>query len=62
MTQIADYNVDQTYSAKVRRTMRLTPEDTEEVREIVLEVLDPDFECQVDHRNICGWHSNGHTC
>ncbi|GAA4842461.1 ferredoxin-NADP reductase [Algivirga pacifica] len=48
MTQIADYNVDQTYSAKVRRTMRLTPEDTEEVREIVLEVLDPDFECQIN--------------
>jgi ferredoxin--NADP+ reductase len=48
MAQLADYNVDTRYQAKVLSTKRLTPPETDEVREIVLEVQDPDFTCEVD--------------
>jgi ferredoxin--NADP+ reductase len=48
MAQLADYNVDTQYQAKVLSTKRLTPTDTDEIREIVLEVQDPDFTCEVD--------------
>jgi ferredoxin--NADP+ reductase len=48
MAQLADYNVETRYQAKVKQTKRLTPADTDEIREIVLEVQDPEFECEVD--------------
>ncbi len=48
MAHLEDYNTDNRYQAKVKKTERLTPQDTEEVREIQLEVLQPDFDCEVD--------------
>jgi ferredoxin--NADP+ reductase len=48
MAQLADLNTDQSFAAKVLQTERLTPADTEEVREIQLEVQEPDFRCSVD--------------
>ena len=48
MAQLADYNVETRYQAKVKQTKRLTPSDTDEIREIVLEVQDPEFKCEVD--------------
>ncbi len=48
MAQIADLKTDQQYQATVLQTERLTPEDTEEVREIQLEVQQFDFRCEVD--------------
>lgn len=48
MSQLADYNVEKKYQAKVKDSKRLTPADTDEVREILLEVMDPKFECKVN--------------
>ena len=47
MARLADFNTDNQFQATIRKTERLTPADTEEIREIVLEVQ-PEFECQVD--------------
>lgn len=48
MAQLADYNTENRYKATVKKTERLTPEETDEVREIQLEVNQPDFDCEVD--------------
>jgi ferredoxin--NADP+ reductase len=48
MTYLSDLNTKTQYKAKVRKTKRLTPSNTEEIREIMLEVDDPGFQCQVD--------------
>jgi ferredoxin--NADP+ reductase len=48
MTYLSDLNTKTQYRAKVRKTKRLTPANTEEIREIMLEVEDPEFRCQVD--------------
>ncbi|MCS4435200.1 ferredoxin-NADP reductase [Aquiflexum gelatinilyticum] len=48
MTYLSDLNTKTQYKAKVRKTKRLTPANTEEIREIMLEVEDPEFRCQVD--------------
>lgn len=48
MARLADFNIDNKYRATVQHTERLTPKDSEEIREIVLEVKQPGFECQVD--------------
>ena len=48
MTRIADFNIDQRYQAKVKKTQRLTPLDTDEIRELILEVNEPEFHCQID--------------
>jgi ferredoxin--NADP+ reductase len=48
MTYLSDLNTKTQYKAKVRKTKRLTPANTEEIREIMLEVEDPEFQCQVD--------------
>lgn len=48
MAHLSDYNTNNKYIATVKKTKRLTPEDTEEVREILLEVQDPEFHCEVD--------------
>lgn len=47
MSHLSDFNTANKYQATVKKTQRLTPTDTEEVREILLEVQ-PEFECQVD--------------
>lgn len=47
MAHLADLNTANTYRATVKKTERLTPTGTDEVREIVLEVQ-PGFEVQVD--------------
>ena len=48
MAHLADFKTDQKYKAAVTRTERLTPADTDEVREIAIQVNQPGFECQVD--------------
>lgn len=48
MAHLADYDTKKQYTATVKKTRRLTPEDTEEVRELLLEVNQPDFKCEVD--------------
>ncbi len=48
MAHLADYNTKSQYHAKVLKTKRLTPDDLEEVREIQLEVQEPEFKCEVD--------------
>jgi len=48
MAYLADYKTDQQYRAKIKSTQRLTPKNTDEVREIILEVQESTFECEVD--------------
>ena len=48
MTYLSDLNTKKQYKAKVRKTKRLTPANTEEIREIVIEVNQPEFKCEVD--------------
>ncbi len=48
MARLGDFSIENKYKATVKKTERLTPNDTEEVREISLEVNQPGFECQVD--------------
>ena len=48
MAHLSDFDTEKRYKAVVKNTVRLTPPDTDEVREIVLEVKDPKFDCEVD--------------
>ena len=48
MAHLADFNTEKQYKATVRNTERLTPADTDEIREILLEVKEPGFEFKVD--------------
>ena len=48
MAHLSDYDTRKQYSAVVKKSRRLTPEDTEEIREVLLEINQPDFECKVD--------------
>ncbi len=48
MAHLADLNVDNKFKAVVKKTARLTPAETEEVREIVLEVNRPGHDWKVD--------------
>ncbi|MEQ8336407.1 MAG: ferredoxin-NADP reductase, partial [Cyclobacteriaceae bacterium] len=48
MAHLADYDTRKQYFAVVKKTRRLSPEDSDEVREIILEVKDPTFTCEVD--------------
>lgn len=48
MARLSDFKTDHKYEAKVVKTERLTPAETEEVREIVLEVDQKDFSCEVN--------------
>lgn len=48
MTYLADFDIEKQYQATVKKTQRLTPENTEEIREILLEVEQSGFECQPD--------------
>ncbi|WP_053405804.1 ferredoxin--NADP(+) reductase [Persicobacter sp. CCB-QB2] len=49
MTHIIDYPTDQKYQAEVISSQRLTPEGTDEIRELILEVLDDDFTCAINN-------------
>ena len=48
MAHLADFNIENKFKAKVRETKRLTPKESEEIREILLEITDPEFEVKVD--------------
>lgn len=48
MAHLTDFDVDKKFKAKVKKSSRLTPENTEEIREIELEISDPNFTCEVD--------------
>ncbi|MFT6939644.1 MAG: ferredoxin--NADP+ reductase [Cyclobacteriaceae bacterium] len=48
MAHLSDYNIKKQFEAVVKKTRRLSQEDAEEVRELILEVEDPDFTCEVD--------------
>lgn len=48
MAHLSDYDTKQQFFAEVKKTERLTPADTEEIRELILEVKDPAFTCKVD--------------
>jgi len=41
--QLTDYDITQQFSAIVKQSRRITPDDTEEVRELVLNIQNPDF-------------------
>jgi ferredoxin--NADP+ reductase len=48
MARLADFDTDHQYQAVVMQTKRLTPPETDEVREIVIEVKDSGFHAEVD--------------
>lgn len=48
MASISDFSKEQQFEAVVLKTVRLTPPPSEEVREIVLQVKDPNFHCSVN--------------
>lgn len=48
MANISDFKTEDTYKAVVRETKRMTPESTEEIREIQIEVLNSHFQCKID--------------
>lgn len=48
MANLADYNTEKQYHAIVKKTERLSPSGTEEVREIILDVKEAEFQAEVD--------------
>lgn len=48
MSHLADLNQHPQFHATVRQSKRLTPAEADEIREITLEVEEPDFDCAVD--------------
>lgn len=48
MARLADFNINQQFRAVVQASKRLTPQDTEEIREIVLEVQESEFSCKIN--------------
>ncbi len=48
MAHLSDFDIDKRYKAVVQKTVRLTPQETDEIREIRIQVKDPGFECDVD--------------
>ncbi len=48
MAHLSEFNTDQAFTANIISSKRLTPESTEEVREIIFEVNDPGFNVSVD--------------
>lgn len=48
MAHLSDYNTENTHTAQVISTSRFTPEDKEEIREMVLELEDKDFAPEID--------------
>ena len=48
MAHLTEFNTDRSYSAEVISSKRLTPPETDEVREIIFRVKDPSFQVEVD--------------
>lgn len=48
MAYLSDLNTTQNYTAIIKKTSRLTPDDVDEIREITLEINDPDFKVDID--------------
>ena len=48
MTRLSEFDIDTRYNATIRSSKRLTPLDSEEIREIMLEVKQPGFNCRID--------------
>jgi ferredoxin--NADP+ reductase len=48
MSHLTDYDTKRQYVARVKESRRFTPDDAEEIREIVLEIDDASFHCEVD--------------
>ena len=48
MARLSDFDTKHKYSATIAQSTRLTPEGTEEVREIVMEVGEPGFKCEIN--------------
>lgn len=48
MAHLTDYNTKRQYFATVKKTRRLSPADSDEVRELILEIKDPNFNCEID--------------
>ena len=48
MAHISDYSTENQYTAKIKKSNRLTPPDVDEIRELLLEVQVPEFTCDVD--------------
>lgn len=48
MAHLADFNIQNKYSATVKKSERLTPQNKEEIRELLLEINDPEFDCKVE--------------
>lgn len=49
MAHLTDYSTEVRHEAVVVSTTRLTPNGTDEIRELLLEVQDKEFSCQVDN-------------
>lgn len=47
MTRLQDYNTENQFTATIKKTKRITPYDTAEVRDIILEVDDPNIQFDV---------------
>lgn len=48
MARLKDFNTENKFMATIIKSERQTPEDSEEIREILFEVKQSGFECQVD--------------
>jgi len=48
MAHLADFNTETRYRAIVKKNERQTPAESEEIREIVIELAESEFECKVD--------------
>ena len=48
MTRLSELNIDKQFKATIKESKRLTPIETEEIREIVFEVKESGFECEID--------------
>lgn len=48
MAHLADYDTKKQYKATVKKSERLTPMDSDEIRELLLEVDSPEFNCEID--------------
>lgn len=48
MSYLSELDTSRQYKAKVKKSKRLTPSNLDEIREILLEVNNPEFKCEVD--------------
>lgn len=48
MAHLSEYDTKRQFFAIVKKTRRLSPDDSDEVRELIIEVKDPSFNCEID--------------